>query len=100
MARFVIATENWTKDEANTLTTYCVHSNFAYWHWLDALWLIEYPGDISAMNFHAEICVKNPALVSKTCLVLRVDDPKTYWGLGSTEGWNWLGQHGEWGKNG
>ena len=89
--RFIVVVENLSKAEADALTAYVDRQeHWAYWHWIEGFWLILRWDNPTAKEFWNAIAQAMPSLESKTMLVMRVDDPVTYWGRADKAAWDWL----------
>ena len=91
MARFIIATENLDKEQANALTNCLDELDFQYWHWIEGFWLVISKSDTqTAKEIWEHITTKIPDLNAKTMLLMRIDEPISYWGRAAKPAWDWL----------
>lgn len=91
MARFIIATENFRKAEADALTAVLDDSSYAYWHWVESFWLVLTPDNTqTARQLWNEVVEAVPSIEPKTMLVMRIDKPMSYFGRANDAAWNWL----------
>ena len=69
MAFFVVAVEDATPAQANSITEY-LGTLGGYWHWMSHLWLLNSYSDLNAIEIRDALNVKAGGPV---CIVLKVD---------------------------
>ena len=91
MCRFIVVTEGLAKTEADAISAVLTGSGYQFWHWIEGFWLVLLPSStMTGKEFHTEITSKIPGLEPKTMLVMRIDEPISYWGRANKAAWTWM----------
>ena len=78
-------------EESNAITQLFQDSPYGFWHWIENFWIVQ--GDNkheTAEQLWDEISRRVPAFEPKTTLVMRIDNPVSYWGRADKKAWDWL----------
>jgi hypothetical protein len=102
--RLIIATDSAkgvmngvTAEERNKITHHLELKGFQVWHWFEDLWLaIDPSNDTGTAKLREELSAILGSGNLKHVIVMHVDGPITYSGLGPPDGWTWMAKN--WGK--
>lgn len=71
MAKFLIASDQLPKSEADAVTAAIDAAGLGYWHWVDNTWLIETDRFTTAMGLYDHVVSAVPPISTKVVVVPR-----------------------------
>ncbi len=91
MARFIISAEDLTTPEADAITRMLRESPRGFWHWTESFWIV-IGGEptTTAQDLWDQIVDCVPSVKKKRMLVMRIDEPMSYWGIAPKKAWDWF----------
>lgn len=87
--RFIVAINDPTTEQRNSITNYVSDQKYGYWHWYQDFWLLTTRnGDIKASTIRDSI---QSVASGVTCFVLPVEgSPESWAAFGKKEEFKWL----------
>jgi hypothetical protein len=89
MKNFTVALDSGTPASRNAITNYFAAQQWAYWHWIDDLWIVQVPDTYSPKTLYSQIEVLEN-IKQATILIFEFQGSINYWGRAKTEAWDWL----------
>lgn len=94
MKHILIGLDAGSPSQRNEITAFLSDKEWAYWHWLDDVWIVQVPNEYTPKTLHNEI--EDATNIGKpTMLVFEFKENITYWGRNKKEAWKWLAYIGE-----
>lgn len=89
MKNIAISLNAGTPIQRNAITKLFSKKSWAYWHWIDDLWIVQVPNEYTPKLLHIRIEAL-PDIGNPTMLVFEFKGNINYWGRCKDEAWKWL----------
>ncbi len=89
MKNLAIGLNSGTVEERNDITNLFSANDWAYWHWIDDMWIVQVPDEYTPKKLY-NLIRSDTILGEKRILIFEFKGKINYWGWNAKKAWEWL----------